>query len=172
MSLDTHERAPDAACIERSDARIDKSVRSLGSKDDILLGEIGKVLGSEIYIPSFETTCNLSIKHRIDRCTAVPVKEFSILILELLHEIVYAAGAVQRGSKVKDPFIQVGGILKIQHSLETAGHRLLHCRLAALELLLGIRISESGGDVESLHRIHREVYLEVIGVFEDAPNGI
>ena len=91
MSLDSHERAPDAAGIERRNSRIDKSVSTLGSEDDILLSEIGKILSTDVYVPSLEATCHLGIEKRIYRSTAVFIKEVAVCILEILHEVIHPA---------------------------------------------------------------------------------
>jgi len=85
MSLYTHERAPDAARIKRWLARIECS------DDRVLLTEVSQILRSHIYIPSLETTCYLRIKKRIDRGSAILIKEIATFILEILHKIIHPA---------------------------------------------------------------------------------
>ena len=85
MSLYTHERAPDAARVKRRAARI------VRHDDGILLTEIRKVLGSDIYIPALEAAGNLSIEKRIYRSAAVLVEKVAVFILQILHEVIHAA---------------------------------------------------------------------------------
>ena len=137
-------------------------IAELASKNRILLSKVGQILCTHIHIPAFESACNLCIKHRIYRGSSVLVKQVSIPILKCLHEIIDSARAVEGSCKIENPSVQVGSVLEIENSLETACHRLLNKTLTS-QFNLCICIAESCCNIESFKRINREIQLDIIG---------
>ena len=161
MRLDSHERSPDAACIEGCHTRIDESIITHLTDQHLLLSEIGKVFRTCVNIPSLESACNLRIEKRIDRCASVLIEKLAVLVSQILHKVIYAAGTVERSCEIEDPLVQIGCILKIENSFETACHGLFH-QSPAVKFDLGICITECSRDVKAFNRIDREIKLIII----------
>ena len=130
-------------------------------ENHILLPEIGQVLPSDIDVNTLETTGHLKIQQRIYRSQTILIQQITGFIRQVFHKIVHPRRSVDRSSEIEDPFVQVCGILKIQHPFVAACHRLLH-QSSALQFHLSICVAESCRNGEPLNRLHGEIHLVIV----------
>ena len=121
----------------------------------MLLTVVGDILDSDIYVHTLELAGNLRKEHRIYRAHAA---------LPRFHGKVRQTGrAVDLGRKIEGPDIHPGRILEVQHALIAADQRPFH-QTPVLQPYLGIGITESSQNGETLERLYGEIRLPGVGV--------